>query len=112
VEELVRRHAPLHRRTSIHDGRESDAASGFLHIAPEADRLEQDAPWLAEVTQTVAPPTDGSSEADWIEQAQPIYRADDTDPFGTSLRNGFVPEADLAEQSASAYREPIEFDEG
>jgi len=108
VEDLLRRQLPLHWQSSIEDG--VPAPSGFIHLAPEADLLEQDAPWGAGTTQATTPRPGISSDADWLEQAQAAYRAGDNGAPG-SRPSPFVPYADYAEQSASAYREPIEYEE-
>lgn len=73
VEDILRRHAPIQWRATIHD--HDDVASGEMgswpDLAPEADRLEQTLPWLAEVTEAAPRRVpDTSSEADWIEQLQ------------------------------------------
>lgn len=106
AEDVLRQHAPTHWRMSIHD--EEKAAGtvngSLLHIAPEADRLEQDAPWLAAVSEATSPrPTHFVAEADWIEQGQEVYPIA-IESQGQRTLDALVRKADHAEQLAIAYR--------
>lgn len=111
VEDLLRRYEPSHWRTSIHDTHEPVAAEApeLLRLSPEADRLEQDAPWLEDVSEPAgARPANEIAEADWIEQRQSLYAAPSSLPQESSRAMAHIPEADYAEQVTSAYREPPE----
>jgi hypothetical protein len=114
VEDVLRQHVPMRWRTTIHDDQEAVGSvdGRLLHVAPEADRLEQDAPWLAAVSEAVSLwPMQRGPEADWIEQAQAVYPLA-VESRGQQAPDVSVPEADYAEQLTIAYRELPQSDEG
>jgi hypothetical protein len=107
VEDAIRQHMPEHWSTSIDDDMQpAGAPRSLLHIAPEADRLEQDAPWLGDVSPETPDRTLlAGSEADWLEQHQSVYSTDDGVAGSGARAPRAIPEADYAEQLARAYSE-------